>query len=69
MITQGHKSPHSTGDLAEFYQACVDVMHWLANTTGTTYEEINIIVFIIVQPSIIIMLLALLLNKKRDTEA
>ena len=29
-----------------FYYWCVDVMHFLAKLTNTTYEEINIIVFV-----------------------
>ena len=43
----------------EFYQVCVDVMKVLGDWTNTTYEEINIIVFLIINPMAVVILLAI----------
>tara|TARA_R110002012_G_C11566878_1_gene603958 strand:- start:281 stop:472 length:192 start_codon:yes stop_codon:yes gene_type:complete len=43
----------------EFYQACVDIMKVLGNWTNTTYEEINIIVFLVINPMAVVILLAI----------
>ena len=48
-----------------FYYWCVDVMHFLAKITNTTYEEINIIVFVLGQPALILLFLFLWLKEKR----
>jgi hypothetical protein len=47
-----------------FYYWCVDVMHFLANLTNTTYEEINIIVFVLGQPALIILFMWLWLKER-----
>ncbi len=49
----------------EFYQVCVDIMKALASYTNTTYEEINIIVFLIIQPLMILVLLFLYIRSRR----
>jgi len=36
---------------------CVDILVWLAKVTGTTYEFINIIIFVIGYPVFVIILL------------
>ena len=46
-------------DVNKFYYNCVDVMHSLAKITDTTYEEINIVVFLILNPAIAIVLFVL----------
>lgn len=49
-----------------FYYWCVDVMHFLAKLTNTTYEEINIIVFVLGQPALILLFMYLWLKERRN---
>ena len=39
------------------FYLCVDILVWLAEITGTTYELINIIIFVIGYPVLVILLL------------
>ena len=39
------------------FYVCVDLLVWLAELTGTTYELINIIIFVIGYPLFVILLL------------
>lgn len=38
--------------MAELFQVCVDLLRDLSSYLGCTYEEINIIIFIILHPMI-----------------
>jgi len=40
----------------ELFNWCVELLLWLAHLTGTTYEEINVIIFIFVGPIIFSLL-------------
>ena len=42
------------------FYLCVDILVWLAELTGTTYELINILIFIIGYPFFIILLLIII---------
>ena len=55
-----------TGGVNDFYYWCGDVMHSLAELTNTTYEEINTIVFVIIQPALIIIFMCLWLREKYE---
>ena len=48
------------------FYLCVDFLVWLAKITGTTYELINIIIFIIGYPLFVILLFYIIYwqNKK-----
>ena len=46
-----------------FYM-CVDFLAWLAKATGTTYEFINILIFIIGYPLLVILLLIIILKQR-----
>ena len=48
------------------FYLCVDFLVWLAKVTGTTYELINIIIFIIGYPLFVILLFLIIYwqNKK-----
>lgn len=48
------------------FYLCVDILAWLADLTGTTYELINIIIFIIGYPLFVIILIGIIYyqNKK-----
>ena len=39
------------------FYLCVDILVWLAKVTGTTYEFINIVIFVIGYPLFVIILL------------
>jgi len=39
------------------FYLCVDILVWLAKVTGTTYEFVNIVIFVIGYPLIVIILL------------
>ena len=48
------------------FYLCVDFLAWLAKVTGTTYELVNIVIFIIGYPLFVILLLFIIYwqNKK-----
>tara|TARA_S200000501_G_scaffold367863_1_gene404810 strand:+ start:858 stop:1037 length:180 start_codon:yes stop_codon:yes gene_type:complete len=48
------------------FYLCVDILIWLAKVTGTTYEFINILIFIIGYPLFVVGLIIIiyLQNKK-----
>ncbi|ARJ49028.1 hypothetical protein [Candidatus Pelagibacter sp. RS40] len=48
------------------FYLCVDILVWLADLTGTTYELINIIIFIIGYPLFVFILIGIIYyqNKK-----
>ena len=43
------------------FQWCVDLLLWLAAMTGTTYKEINVIIFCVIWPLLTLGLVALCL--------
>ena len=55
-------SQHSTNG---FFNWCCDCIQFYANVFGVTYEELNIILFVILEPCIILLLLFLLILKKK----
>lgn len=38
--------------MAELFQICVDILKWIVQTVGITYEEANIWIFVIIHPSL-----------------
>ena len=42
---------------------CVDFLEWLAEKLHITYQQINVLIFVVIYPLIIFMLLILLLAK------
>jgi len=42
------------------FYLCVDILIWLAKATGTTYEFINILIFIIGYPLFVIVLITII---------
>ena len=42
------------------FYLCVDILIWLAKVTGTSYEFINILIFIIVYPLFVIFLIVII---------
>tara|TARA_A100001234_G_scaffold212051_1_gene213233 strand:+ start:515 stop:706 length:192 start_codon:yes stop_codon:yes gene_type:complete len=43
-----------------FFYLCVDILVWLAELTGTSYELINILIFVIGYPLFLILLLIII---------
>lgn len=41
--------------IVNLFQLCVNAMYFLADITNTTYKEINAIVFLIIQPGLILL--------------
>ena len=50
--------------IQSLFYGCVDFLHALAAKTGTTYEEINVIIFIILEPILFFVLLLLYIRKR-----
>lgn len=46
------------------FQWCCDVLQYVAIQIGYTYEELNIIIFVILQPAIILYLFILCLHQR-----
>ena len=40
----------------EIFNACVDLLHYLGNIIGLTYKEINVWIFVIIEPLIFIIM-------------
>ena len=53
--------------ISDLFQLCVNVMHLLADLTNTSYKEINTIVFLIVQPSLVLIFFLLWRHEKKKT--
>ena len=47
------------------FYLCVDILAWLAKATGTTYELINIIIFVIGYPIFVILLLLIIYMQRK----
>ena len=44
------------------FNLCVDILLWLAKLTGTTYVEINVIIFCIILPVILCLMVAAIIG-------
>lgn len=51
----------------DFFNLCVKILEWIGNVTGMGYELANIVIFVILQPTLILLFFILWLkarNKK-----
>ena len=48
-----------------FFYRCVDVLAWIAKVTGTTYELVNVIIFVIGYPLFVIILILIIFNQSK----
>ncbi len=39
------------------FDICVEILKWLGNVTGFTYKEINVIIFVILEPLLFFIML------------
>jgi hypothetical protein len=42
----------------ELFQYCVDILKWIAEVFGISYEAANIYIFIVIYPLVVIILIA-----------
>jgi hypothetical protein len=49
-----------------FFTWCCSYIDFYAHKLGCTYEELNIYLFVILEPLLILMLLVLLINKNKQ---
>jgi len=54
--------------MAELFQICVDILKWIAQVVGITYEEANIWIFVIIHPLLTVILLAKIIALKTKQE-
>ena len=47
------------------FHLCVDILVWLAELTGTSYELINILIFVIGYPLFVILLLIIIYSQQK----
>ena len=47
------------------FDACVELLIWLSNILGLSYKEINIWIFVIIEPIIFVLMLVWILKLKR----
>ena len=48
----------------EFFNWCVQFLEWLGPLVGMTYQEINIWLFVIIQPALILIFALLWLRQR-----
>jgi hypothetical protein len=54
--------------IKNFFFECVEIMHYLAWLTFSTYKEINTLIFLVIQPSLIIFFFILWRKEKRKSK-
>ena len=48
----------------EIFKCCVDVLRYGAKKTNMTYEEINILIFCIIEPIVFFIMIYIILKQK-----
>jgi len=49
----------------KIFEICVQVLEWIGNITGMGYELANIIIFVIIQPALILLFFYLWRKEKK----
>jgi hypothetical protein len=49
----------------ELFKWCVDFLIWLADVVGMTYEEVNIWIFVIIEPIVFLLMLWMIIWQRR----
>ena len=52
----------------KFFYWCVDVLIWIGDITGVGYMLANIIIFVILQPALILLFMFLWLKESRKND-
>ena len=50
--------------VTDFFNWCVKILEWIGNVTGMGYELANIVIFVILQPALILLFFILWLRAK-----
>ena len=50
------------------FDACVELLIWLSNILGLSYKEINIWIFVIIEPIIFVFMFVLSLNLRNKID-
>jgi len=50
----------------DLFNWCVKVLEWIGDVTGMGYELANIVIFVILQPALILLFFILWLRARRD---
>ena len=49
----------------QLFDLCVDFLYWLANLTGMTYNEINIWIFVIIEPILFLIGIWVIISQRK----
>lgn len=49
----------------QLFELCVDFLNWLANLIGMTYNEINIWIFVIIEPMLFIVGIWVIISQRK----
>jgi hypothetical protein len=52
----------------DFFNWCVKVLEWIGNITGMGYELANIVIFVILQPALILLFFIMWRIEKRKNK-
>ena len=52
----------------KFFYWCVDVLIWIGDITGMGYMLANIVIFVILQPTLILLFMFLWLKERRKND-
>ena len=52
----------------DFFNWCVKVLEWIGNVTGMGYELANIVIFVILQPALILLFFIMWRIEKRKNK-
>ena len=52
-----------------FFNWCVKVLEWIGDVTGMGYELANIVIFVILQPALILLFFILWLREKEKSKS
>lgn len=55
--------------MSEIFQACVDLLNYLAKQFGLSYVQINVIIFCIIEPIVFIWMLVIIIKQKRQIKS
>ena len=50
----------------KIFEICVQILEWIGNITGMGYELANIIIFVIIQPALILLFFYLWRKEKKE---
>ena len=49
----------------ELFDICVEILYWIADTTGLTYKQANIWIFVIIHPIITLALFIIVVWQRK----